>query len=282
MKVEFAQLAGRDNGTAYNLERALAAIAACAADTQLIVFPETHLMGFPSAETVADIAEPVDGPTVQAIIQAAQARDIAVVIGMAESDGGQFYNTTLLITPEGIALRYRKTHLWASDRGVFTDTANFVSIIPECTNISCGYANEHVNMECQDLHHLERLGEAVLLVDWEALPTKRDPDADLCWGRGVRRSTRADDGLFMTGWPPESKLGDGFADEEYGFWAALQSARAGTLDDLGFLIKEWVGHEVIDMDAIAYHHLDTIDDTGMSAWEALDYLAVVATGAVHE
>lgn len=26
----------------------------------------------------------------------------------------------LLITPEGIALRYRKTHLWASDRGVFT------------------------------------------------------------------------------------------------------------------------------------------------------------------
>ena len=67
MKVEFAQLAGRDNGTAYNLERALAAIAAGAGDTQLIVFPETHLMGFPSAETVADIAEPLDGPTVQAV-----------------------------------------------------------------------------------------------------------------------------------------------------------------------------------------------------------------------
>ena len=120
MKVEFAQLAGRDNGTAYNLERALAAIAACAADTQLIVFPETHLMGFPSAKTVADIAEPVNGPTVQAVVEAARARNIAVVIGMAENDGGQFYNTTLLITPEGIALRYRKTHLWASDRGVFT------------------------------------------------------------------------------------------------------------------------------------------------------------------
>jgi (R)-amidase len=38
---------------------------------------------------------------------------------MAENDAGRFYNTTLLITPEGIALRYRKTHLWASDRGVF-------------------------------------------------------------------------------------------------------------------------------------------------------------------
>jgi (R)-amidase len=120
MKVEFAQLAGRDNGTAYNLERALAAIAASAVDTQLIVFPETHLMGFPSAETVADIAEPLDGPTVQAIIDACRVRGIAVVIGMAESEAGQFYNTTVLITPDGIALRYRKTHLWASDRGVFT------------------------------------------------------------------------------------------------------------------------------------------------------------------
>ena len=88
MKVEFAQLAGRDNGTAYNLERALAAIAACAGDTQLIVFPETHLMGFPSAETVADIAEPLDGPTVQAVIQASRERNIAVVIGMAENDNG--------------------------------------------------------------------------------------------------------------------------------------------------------------------------------------------------
>ena len=119
MKVELAQLAGRDNDTAYNLERALAAIAACAADTQLIMFPESHLMGFPSAESVADVAEPVDGPSVSAVLDAARQRKIAVAIGMAEIDNGRFYNTTLLITPEGIALKYRKTHLWASDRGVY-------------------------------------------------------------------------------------------------------------------------------------------------------------------
>ncbi|MPQ69759.1 MULTISPECIES: carbon-nitrogen hydrolase family protein [unclassified Pseudomonas] len=127
MKVEFAQLAGRDNDTAYNLGRALAAIAACAADTQLIVFPETHLMGFPSAETVAAAAEPLDGPTVRAVQQAAREHNRAVVIGVAENDAGQFYNTTLLITPEGIALRYRKTHLWASDRGVFTAGDRYVT-----------------------------------------------------------------------------------------------------------------------------------------------------------
>ncbi|AWY43002.1 carbon-nitrogen hydrolase [Pseudomonas putida] len=129
MKVELAQLAGRDNDTAYNLERALAAINACSADTQLIMFPESHLMGFPSAESVADVAEPLDGPTVGAIVAAARERNIAVVIGTAENDNGRFFNTTLLITPEGIALKYRKTHLWASDRGVYEAGDRYATVM---------------------------------------------------------------------------------------------------------------------------------------------------------
>ncbi|WP_285960938.1 carbon-nitrogen hydrolase family protein [Pseudomonas tohonis] len=120
MKVELVQLAGRDGDTAHNLARALEAIAACAIDTDLVVFPETHLMGFPTAENIAAVAEPLDGPTVQAVQRAARERDVAVAIGIAENDAGTYYNTTLLITPEGIALTYRKTHLWASDRGIFT------------------------------------------------------------------------------------------------------------------------------------------------------------------
>ncbi|WP_342244261.1 carbon-nitrogen hydrolase family protein [Pseudomonas sp. OTU5201] len=120
MKVELVQLAGRDGDTAYNLERTLAAIAACAPDTDLVVFPETQLTGFPTAESIAAVAEPLEGPSVQAVQRAARKRNVAVVVGVAENDAGSFYNTTLLITPEGIALRYRKTHLWASDRGVFT------------------------------------------------------------------------------------------------------------------------------------------------------------------
>lgn len=120
MKVELVQLAGRDGDTAHNLARALEAIAACAADTDLVVFPETHLMGFPTRDTIAALAEPLDGPTLQAIAQAARAHDIAIAIGMAERDGEHYYNTTVLMTPQGIALRYRKTHLWASDKGIFT------------------------------------------------------------------------------------------------------------------------------------------------------------------
>jgi hypothetical protein len=59
--------------------------------------------------------------------------------------------------------------------GIWTDSAQFVKIYSECTNISVGYKSEHTNSESQDLDHLEQLADACLLVDWEALPVERDP-----------------------------------------------------------------------------------------------------------
>jgi hypothetical protein len=61
------------------------------------------------------------------------------------------------------------------DTGVYTDTAEFVGIIPECTNISVGYRNEHTTNETLDLVHLRALIVRVLGIDWDALPTDRDP-----------------------------------------------------------------------------------------------------------
>jgi hypothetical protein len=59
--------------------------------------------------------------------------------------------------------------------GVYTDSAQFVSIYPECTNISVGYDFEHTMQEKQDILHLERLSEAVTKIDWNSLPVERDP-----------------------------------------------------------------------------------------------------------
>lgn len=120
MQVELAQLTGRDGDTAHNLAQALQAIASCQAGTRLLVFPETYLTGFPTADNIAVLAEPLDGPSLTAIGQAAAARGLAVAIGFAENDGGTFYNTTVLLDGQNLLLSYRKTHLWASDRGVFT------------------------------------------------------------------------------------------------------------------------------------------------------------------
>ena len=61
------------------------------------------------------------------------------------------------------------------DTGVYTDTAEFTDIIPECTNISCGYYFEHTAKEELDMIHFEQLAAAVVLIDWDMCPTERDP-----------------------------------------------------------------------------------------------------------
>lgn len=61
------------------------------------------------------------------------------------------------------------------DTGVFTDTANYTELIPECTNISCGYYNEHTGSETLDLRHLFALRDVLLKVEWASLPVERDP-----------------------------------------------------------------------------------------------------------
>ena len=70
----------------------------------------------------------------------------------------------------GLGLEYKK-----DDGGVYTDSAEFVDIIPECTNLSVGYYKEHTTTESQDIEHLKRLAEACLKVDWDNLPTVRNP-----------------------------------------------------------------------------------------------------------
>jgi hypothetical protein len=61
------------------------------------------------------------------------------------------------------------------DTGVYTDSAEFVDIISECTNISVGYYKEHTHTENQDINHLTKLAQACCFVKWEELPTVRDP-----------------------------------------------------------------------------------------------------------
>ena len=64
------------------------------------------------------------------------------------------------------------------DTGVYTDTAEYVDIIAECTNVSCGYYDEHTGKERLDFKHLERLRDACVKLDWKALPVSRKPGED--------------------------------------------------------------------------------------------------------
>jgi (R)-amidase len=77
MIVELAQLPGVDGDIPANTASALQAIARCSPDTRLLVFPETYLSGFPTADNIAALAQPIDGPAISTIQQAAATRTSA-------------------------------------------------------------------------------------------------------------------------------------------------------------------------------------------------------------
>ena len=64
--------------------------------------------------------------------------------------------------------------------GSFTDTANYIDLVSECTNISVGYDCEHTAAEYQDLSFLDQLIPALIALDWQSLPIDRDHTAADC------------------------------------------------------------------------------------------------------
>ena len=64
-------------------------------------------------------------------------------------------------------------HYELDNTGVFTDSANFISYINECTNISVGYFKEHTNGEYVNITFLEELCKACANIDWENLKVSR-------------------------------------------------------------------------------------------------------------
>jgi hypothetical protein len=59
--------------------------------------------------------------------------------------------------------------------GTFTDTANYTHLIPECTNISVGYYNQHTSSECVDLRFVyELLASFTNMYEEDSIEVVRD------------------------------------------------------------------------------------------------------------
>lgn len=65
----------------------------------------------------------------------------------------------------------------AVQSGIYTDSASFMHLIPECTNIGVGYADEHTQDETLDLNILSDLLEKAIKPEtWADLPIHREPE----------------------------------------------------------------------------------------------------------
>jgi hypothetical protein len=61
------------------------------------------------------------------------------------------------------------------DTGVFTDTANYVDFVGECTNLAVGYERNHGPSETLDVYHVRRLRDSLVALDIDKLVFKREP-----------------------------------------------------------------------------------------------------------
>jgi hypothetical protein len=61
------------------------------------------------------------------------------------------------------------------DGGTFTDTAIYVDLIGECTNISVGYYDQHTSLEKQHLPFITALLDRLLILDVSKLVSARKP-----------------------------------------------------------------------------------------------------------
>ena len=57
--------------------------------------------------------------------------------------------------------------------GLFTDTANYTSLVPECTNLSVGYGAQHTSNEQQNVRFALELLEKLTVLDISSLPVER-------------------------------------------------------------------------------------------------------------
>ena len=80
---------------------------------RLVIFPECALTGycFDSLDEAAQFAQPIDGPFSEEISEACRNTGAHAVVGFIEKDGSSFYNSAMLIGPNGIVGSYRKVHL---------------------------------------------------------------------------------------------------------------------------------------------------------------------------
>jgi predicted amidohydrolase len=113
-KIAAVQMDCRLADRAYNLEALTALLQETArAGARLTVFPECALCGY-CYESKAEAwphAEPVPGPSTQALAAECEKLGVWAVFGLLEQSGSDLFNSCVLLGPAGIAGTYRKVHL---------------------------------------------------------------------------------------------------------------------------------------------------------------------------
>ena len=119
MRVGFYQFAPEFGAVELNRDRIASVLSG--ADADLLVFPELATSGYllTSKEELAELAEPIPGPTTELLERIAREREIFAAVGLPERDGDAFYNSAVMVGPKGVMAHYRKAHLFFEEKLYF-------------------------------------------------------------------------------------------------------------------------------------------------------------------
>jgi len=93
---------------------------ALTAGSEVVVFPELAVSGYTTdPAVVAEVAEPLDGPTVGALTELTARHGGLVATGFCERAGDEFFNSVVVVGPDGPLLHYRKLHLFDREKDVY-------------------------------------------------------------------------------------------------------------------------------------------------------------------
>ncbi|HEV3165378.1 MAG TPA: nitrilase-related carbon-nitrogen hydrolase [Isosphaeraceae bacterium] len=150
-RVAIAQVAPCLGNVAANLQMHLDNIAkAREAGADLVVFPELSLTGYYLRDQVPEVAEPVDGPSLRAILDSAGS--MSVVCGFVEEGHGhRFYNAAAFSEAGSIVRVHRKVYL--PTYGMFDEQRYFAA-----GNRVCAFDTRFGRVGlliCEDAWHLD-------------------------------------------------------------------------------------------------------------------------------
>ncbi|MBB2911705.1 putative amidohydrolase [Streptosporangium becharense] len=197
---------------AVNLGRAREAVAsAAAAGAGLAILPEATLTRY--GKRITHLAEPLDGPFVSGLAEAARTHGLAVIAGTFEpgGDDGRVRNTAVAIGPSGtIEATYRKIHLFDSfgaRESELVEPGDTPTVV-ELAGLRVGLVT------CYDIRFPELARALVdrgaevfaVIAAWGAGPMKEEHWATLVRARAIENTTW----VAAVGQAPDPEFRDGF------------------------------------------------------------------------
>lgn len=94
---------------------------------------------------------------------------------ITEQGGSRCCSTKFAIHLAKLLREHGMFHL-PDPTGSYTCSKEFIYRVPECTNISVGYLNEHRNSETLDMDYLAALIDNCCKINWQDIPVYKEPE----------------------------------------------------------------------------------------------------------